>query len=225
MSKCNHDHGKNPHDDHHGHSHHSHDHSHTAITSAFKISIFLNIIFVAIEIFYGYVSNSMALIADAFHNLSDVLSLVIALVGYFFAKRANGKKIAAGISIFNAVLLVFTLVFIVYESIERLVVPSTQLEMNNNIVMLVAFVGIIINFGSAILFKTHQHDDLNAQGAYLHLMADAAISLGVVISAFVIKKTGFTQLDPIISIVISVIIFYSTLPLLRKSIKEYKACT
>lgn len=225
MSKCNHDHGKNPHDKHHGHSHHDHDHSHTAITTAFKISIFLNIIFVAIEIFYGYVSNSMALVADAFHNLSDVLSLVIALVGFFFAKRANGKKISAGISIFNAVLLVFTLIFIVFESVERLIYPAAQADMNNNMVMLVAFIGIIINFASAILFKTHQHDDLNAQGAYLHLMADAAISLGVVISAFVIKHTGFNQLDPLISIVISFIIFYSTLPLLRKSIKEYKACT
>ncbi len=221
MSKCNHDHN---HDHSHG-SHHHPDHSHTAITTAFKISIFLNIIFVAIEIFYGYVSNSMALVADAFHNLSDVLSLVIALVGFFFAKRANGKKISAGISIFNAVLLVFTLVFIVVKSVERLTNPAGLADMNNNIVMIIAFIGIIINFGSAILFKTHQHDDLNAHGAYLHLMADAAISLGVVISAFVIKYTGFVQLDPIISIVISVIIFYSTLPLLKKSIKEYKACT
>jgi cobalt-zinc-cadmium efflux system protein len=225
MSKCNHDHGKNSHDDHHGHSHHDHNHSHTAITSAFKISIFLNIIFVAIEIFYGYVSNSMALVADAFHNLSDVLSLVIALVGFFFIKRANGKKISAGISIFNAVILIFTLIFLVYESAERLIHPTAQADMNNNIVMVVAFIGIMINFGSAILFKTHQHDNLNAQGAYLHLMADAAISLGVVVSALVIKYTGFNQLDAIISIVISVIIFYSTLPLLRKSIKEYKACT
>lgn len=221
MSKCNHDHNH----DHSRGSHHHHDHSHTALTTAFKISIFLNIIFVAIEIFYGYISNSMALIADAFHNLSDVLSLVIALVGFFFAKRANGKKISAGISIFNAVLLVFTLVFIVFESVERLMNPAGLADMNNNLVMIVAFIGIIINFGSAILFKTHQHDDLNAHGAYLHLMADAAISLGVVISAFAIKYTGFVQLDPIISIVISVIIFYSTLPLLKKSIKEYKACT
>ncbi|MBC7457069.1 MAG: cation transporter [Bdellovibrionaceae bacterium] len=218
MSKCNHDHSKNPHDK-------PHAHSHTAITTAFKISIFLNLIFVAIEIFYGYLSNSMALVADAFHNFSDVLSLVIALVGFFFAKRANGKKISAGTSIFNAVLLFFTLIFIVFESVKRLIYPAAQGELNTNIVMLVAFIGIIINFGSAILFKTHQHDDLNAQGAYLHLMADAAISLGVVISAFAIKHTGFNQLDSIISILISIIIFYNTLPLLRKSIKEYKACT
>ena len=211
MSKCNHD--------------HDHNHAQGSVTTAFKISILLNIFFVAVEIFYGHVANSMALVADAFHNLSDVLSLFIALVGFFFAKRANGKKIAAGISIFNAVLLVFTLVFIVYESIERLIHPVAQGGMNNNLVMLVAFIGIVINFGSATLFKTHQHADLNAHGAYLHLMADAAISLGVVISALVIKYTGFTPLDAMISIVISVIIFYSTLPLLKKSIKEYKACT
>lgn len=225
MSKCNHDHGKNSQHANHGHSHHDHNHSHTALTSAFKISIFLNMIFVAIEIFYGYLSNSMALVADAFHNLSDVLSLVIALVGFIFIKRANGKKISAGISIFNACILIFTLIFLVYESVERLIHPAAQADLNNNMVMIVAFIGIIINFTSAILFKTHQHDNLNAQGAYLHLMADAAISLGVVISAFVIKYTGFVQLDAIISIVISIIIFYSTLPLLRKSIKEYKACT
>ncbi len=215
MSNCNHD--------------HNHDHSHAnhagSITAAFKISIFLNIFFVAIEIFYGHISNSMSLIADAFHNLSDVLSLVIALVGFFFIKRANGKKISAGISIFNASLLIFTLFFLIYESIERLIQPLAVENMNNNIVMFVAFIGIIINFGSALLFKTHQHDDLNAQGAYLHLLADAAISLGVVISALVIQYTGFIQLDSIISIVISLIIFYSTVPLLRKSIQEYKACT
>ncbi len=223
MSKCSHDHN-------HDHSQtdsagHNHTHSHQTITAAFKISIFLNIFFVAIEIFYGYVANSMSLIADAFHNFSDVLSLVIALVGFFFIKRAGGKKISAGISIFNALLLIFTLIFLMYESIERLLQPTTSESINNNMVMLVAFIGIIINFGSAMLFKTHQHDDLNAQGAYLHLIADAAISLGVVISALIIKYTGFIQLDSIVSIVISVIIFYSTTPLLKKSIQEYKACT
>jgi cobalt-zinc-cadmium efflux system protein len=225
MSKCNHDHGPDHEHSNRRHSHHDHGPSHSSMTTAFKVSIFLNIIFVAIEIFYGYVSNSMALVADAFHNLSDVLSLFIALVGFYFMKRANGKKISAGISIFNALLLIATLVFLVYESIERLAHPGIHGEMNNNMVMLVAFIGIIVNFASATLFKTHQHDDLNAQGAYLHLMADAAISLGVVVSALVIKYTGFDQLDSIISIVISAIIFYCTLPLLKKSIKEFKACT
>lgn len=221
MSSCNHDHP----DHEHSHSHPEHDRAHSGLTAAFKISILLNILFVAIEIFYGYVSNSMSLIADAFHNLSDVLSLALALVGFYFAKRSNGKKISAGISIFNALLLVFTLVFLVFESTERLMQPATGVDINNNMVMVIAFIGILINFGSAILFKTHQHDDLNAHGAYLHLMADAAISLGVVVSAFVIKLTGFIQLDAMVSIVISVIIFYGTIPLLRKSIKEYKTCT
>ena len=213
------------HHDHHDHSHHNHHLAHTSITSAFKISIFLNMLFVAIEIYYGYIAHSMALIADAFHNLSDVLSLVIALVGFFFAKRAGGKKIAAGISIFNTFLLMVTLIYIVYESVQRLMNPTSTMELNNNIVMVVAFIGIIINFSSAILFKTHQHDDLNAEGAYLHLMGDAAISMGVVISAFIIKMTGWNPLDSIISILISMIIFYSTISLLRKSLKEYKACT
>ncbi len=226
MSKCSHDHHKDhSHSDQSDHTGHSPIHAHNAITTAFKISILLNIIFVAIEIFYGYVAHSMSLIADAFHNLSDVLSLAIALVGFFFMKRANGKKISAGISIFNALLLVFTLIFLVYESVLRLFQPTAAGDINNNTVMLVAFIGIMINFSSATLFKTHQHDDLNAQGAYLHLMADAAISLGVVISAFIIKYTGFIQLDALVSISISLIILYSTIPLLRKSIKEYKACT
>ncbi len=213
------------HHEHHDHSHHHHDPTPHSITTAFKISILLNMLFVVIEIYYGYIAHSMALIADAFHNFSDVLSLALALVGFFFAKRAGGKKISAGISIFNAFLLIFTLIFIMFESVQRLIRPVSTMELNNNIVMLVAFIGILINFGSAILFKTHQHNDLNAQGAYLHLMADAAISLGVVVSAFVIKLTGWIPLDSIISILISIIIFYNTLPLMRKSFKEYKACT
>lgn len=223
MSKCHPDH-HHPHSpDESDHDHHNNAHSH--ITSAFKISILLNIVFVAVEIFYGYVSHSMSLIADAFHNFSDVLSLVIALVGFYFAKRAQGKKISAGIAVFNTLLLILTLIFLVYESFERLLQSTSLGEINNNMVMVVAFIGIIVNFSSAKLFKTHQHDDLNAHGAYLHLMADAAISLGVVVSAFIMKMTGFHQLDALISILICFIIFYSTIPLLRKSWQEYRACT
>lgn len=213
------------------HDHCNHDHHHTLppgnpegekLSKAFKISIFLNVIFVAIEILFGYVSNSMALLADAFHNLSDVFSLVIALVGFIFYHRANGKKISAGISIFNSVLLILTVLFLVFESFNRL--HNTE-AINNNMVMFVATIGIIINFASAYLFKTHQHHDLNAEGAYLHLMADAGISLGVVISALLIKWTGFLMLDAMISIVICVIILYSSVKLLKKSIKEYRKCT
>lgn len=213
------------------HDHCDHDHHHSIppessaggkLSTAFKISIFLNIIFVAVEILFGYISNSMSLLADAFHNLSDVFSLVIALVGFIFYRRANGKKISAGISIFNSTLLILTVLFLILESIDRF--HNTE-AINNNMVMLVATFGIIINFASAYLFKTHQHHDLNAEGAYLHLMADAAISLGVVISALLIKWTGFIMLDAIISIVICIIILYSSFKLLKKSIKEYRTCT
>lgn len=209
------------HDQSHPHTH-SHDELNSRLSSAFKISIFLNIIFVAVEIFYGYTSNSMSLVADAFHNLSDVFSLAIAMIGFVFSRRANGKKISAGISIFNSLLLIVTILILIFESIERF---NSAEEINNNMVIVVATIGIIINFASAYLFKTHQHHDLNAEGAYLHLMADAAISLGVVVSALVIKFTGFTVLDSLVSIVISSIILYRTVKILKKSIQEYRVCT
>lgn len=203
-------------------NHDHHPHFSEKLTTAFNISIFLNIIFVAVEIFYGYAANSVSLMADAFHNLSDVFSLVIALVGFIFSKKNQGKKISAGISTFNSVLLIATILLLMYKSIGRLQVAES---IDTHTVGIVAFVGIIINFGAAYLFKTHQHDDLNAAGAYLHLMADAAISFGVVVSAVVIQYTQFYMLDPLISIVISLIILFSTVKLLKKSIREYRACT
>lgn len=215
MSNCDHD---------HSHHHHSHglNHENESLNTAFKVSILLNTLFVAVEIYCGYTANSMSLLADAFHNLSDVFSLVISLVGFLFSRRSNGKKISAGISVFNSWVLIFTLAILIYESLERM---HNHDVINNNTVMIVAFIGIVINFGSAILFKKHQHHNLNAEGAYLHLMSDAAISLGVVVTAFVIKSTGYTILDAVVSILISLFILYSTVKLLRKSIREYKSCT
>lgn len=205
---------------------HSHQHDHhqcsqnKKLSQAFKIGISLNLVFVFIEFYYGYISKSVALVADAFHNLTDVFSLVLALVGFALSHKKNGKKNSALISIINNGALLITTLILVIGSFQRINEPT---EINSLTALIVASIGIFINLGSAHFFQHHQHD-LNAQGAYLHLMADAALSLGVVISSAVIYKTGLQIIDPITSIIICFFIFISTSKLLKKSISEYQSC-
>ncbi len=210
-------------------AHHHHDHHHPAPTNwrqlnrAFIVGIAMNLIYTALEYTVGFYSDSIALISDASHNLSDVASLVISLLGLRLAEKAatqcytyGFKKASILASLLNAVLLVSIVVKIVIESVERLFYSP---ELPGGVIMITAAVGILINAVSAFLFFQGQKDDINIKGAFLHLMVDALVSVGVVVSGGVIALTGWHQADPVISIVIAVVILFSTWSLLSESLK------
>jgi cobalt-zinc-cadmium efflux system protein len=203
----------------------SHDHHHhhpVSYNKAFAIGIALNISFVFVEAWYGYVSESLALLADAGHNLSDVLSLVLAWgANYLAAKPAHSKrtyglrKVTVFASLISSLMLLFALGAIAYEAILRFISPS---QPNGSIIIVVALIGVIINTVTALLFVKDQHRDLNIRAAYLHMAADAAVSLGVVIAGIAILYSGWLWLDPLISLLIVAVILVGTWHLLRESI-------
>jgi len=205
------------------HSHHGHDHAHpVGHGRAFVIGIALNLGFVAIEAAYGFLADSMALLSDAGHNLSDVLGLAIAWGAALLARRSRTERFTYGLrsssilaALFNALLLLVAVGGIAWESISRLIEPSPVAA---GTVMIVAGVGILVNGFTAFLFMKGSHDDLNIRGAFLHMVADAAVSLGVVLGGAVILWTGATWIDPVLSLVIAGVIVWSTWDLLRQSL-------
>lgn len=225
--KHDHDHNcKHSHHDHHDHGHsHSHHHHHHDVDptkKAFIVGIILNLAFTILEFTYGFICNSVALMADAGHNLSDVLGLVIAYIASRLVLKKASKHFTYGLkgstiisALINASFLFIAVGMILIEAIHRL---SNQVEIQTNTMMIVAAIGIIINFITAMFFHSHAHDDLNAKGAYLHLLGDALVSLGVVIAGLAIKYTGFTIIDPIVSIAISVFIIYGTWSLFKEAL-------
>ncbi len=204
---------------------HSHSHYHHEINNynrSFAIGITLNVIFVIIEVSYGLVADSLALIADAGHNLSDVMSLMLAWgAGYLATKHPTYKrtyglrKVTIMASLLSAVLLLVALGGIAWESIERLSSPQ---PVDGMIIIIVAAIGVVINTATALLFAKGQKHDLNIRAAYLHMAADAAISLGVVVAGIAIILTGWLWLDPVISLFIVAVILLGTWHLLRDSI-------
>jgi cobalt-zinc-cadmium efflux system protein len=220
-----HDHGDQPHD--HGHDHsHSHGHAHVHAPAnfgkAFAIGIALNTALVVAEAVYGYLGNSTALLADAGHNLSDVLGLVVAWGASIAARRAPSGRFTYGFrastilaALANAVFLLVATGAIGWEAILRLREPEPIAGVT---VMVVAGIGILVNGFTAMLFASGRKDDINIEGAYLHMAADAAISLGVVASAALIIWTGWLWLDPVTSLVICASILWGTTSLLRGSI-------
>ncbi|SFU72780.1 cation diffusion facilitator family transporter [Bradyrhizobium arachidis] len=230
-----HDHHSHHHHDHAGHGHdhghsHGHDHAHGAghvhapanFGRAFAIGITLNTALVVAEAVYGYIGNSTALLADAGHNLSDVLGLVVAWGASVAAKRAPSGRFTYGFrastilaALANAVFLLVATGAIGWEAILRLREPEPIAGVT---VMVVAGIGILINGFTAMLFASGRKDDINIEGAYLHMAADAAVSLGVVVSAALIIWTGWLWLDPVTSLVICATILWSTTSLLRGSI-------
>ena len=201
---------------------HSHHHEINNYNRSFAIGIALNVIFVIIEVSYGLLADSLALIADAGHNLSDVMSLMLAWGANYLAtkhpthKRTYGlRKVTIMASLFSAVLLLVALGGIAWESVERLSSPQ---PVDGIIIIVVAGIGVVINTATALLFVKGQAHDLNIRAAYLHMVADAAISLGVVIAGIAIMLTGWIWLDPVISLFIVVAILVETWQLLRDSI-------
>lgn len=227
-SKCQHKEGHHHHhgDDHsHDHSHgHSHDHSHDHAlkrepNSIFKIGISLNLLFVFIEIYYGYVVNSLALISDAFHNLTDVFALLLSWLGYYLSKKNQSKKYSLYAAFFNSAVLILGCVWVVVEAFERFKTGHVPVA---STMMVVASIGFVINFVSAKLFHVDLHDDLNMKSAYMHLMADAAISLGVVVTGALIYFFSSHWIDPVVSILISLIIIVPTVKILKESYVKIK---
>lgn len=207
------------------HSHeHNHGHSHKAnYNKAFAIGIGLNITFVAVEVFYGIIANSSALLADAGHNASDVLGLVFAWFAIWMSKKKptrlytyGFKKTTILISVLNAFLLFGAVIVIGWDAIGKFKNPE---PVAGTQVMVVAGIGVFINSITALMFLKGQKDDLNIKGAFLHMAADAGVSLGVVISGLLIVKTGLQWIDPIMSFIIIIVILWGTWKLFIESIR------
>ena len=206
----------------HSHGHHHHAHRPADYGKAFAIGIALNLAFVAVEAFYGFVSNSMALLADAGHNLSDVLGLAAAWVAAILAKRPPSRRFSYGFraasilaALANSVILLIAVGFIAYHAIMRLIIPDlVQAET----VTLVAGIGIVINAATALMFFKGRRSDLNVRGAYLHMVADALVSAGVVVAGLAIQATGALWIDPVTGLIVAGIIFIGGADLLRDSL-------
>lgn len=213
-----------------GHSHHhdhGHDHAHGAALlegngRAFAIGIGLNTLYVVIETLYGLATGSMGLLADAGHNFSDVLSLLLAWGAAIMAKKSatfthtygfrRGTVLSA---LLSSILLLLALGAITLEAFQRLFSPH---PVSGLVMIVVAGVGVVINTATALLFIKSQHHDLNMRGAFLHMAVDAAVSLGVVIAGLGIYFTGWLWLDPAISLLIVAIIFWGTWDMFRESL-------
>lgn len=202
----------------------SHEHSHQVANynRSFAIGITLNILFVAIELVYGVFADSLALIADAGHNFSDVVSLLLAWGASLLAAKAATEKRTYGLkkatvlaSMASAILLLIALGIITWEAIGRFLRPQ---PVEGVTVIVVAGIGVIINTVTALLFVKGQKEDLNIRGAFLHMAADAGVSLGVVVAAIIIHFKGWLWIDPVVSLAIVAVILIGTWGLLRDSI-------
>jgi len=214
-------------DHHHHHDDHvrgnGHAHAPTDFGRAFAIGIALNVAFVAVEAGFGFVAHSVALLADAGHNLSDVLGLAVAWGGATLARSTPSKRFTYGLrgssilaALTNAVLLLVALGAIVLEAVQRFGEPGATAGAT---VSAVAAIGIVVNLATALLFARGRKGDINIRGAFLHMAADAAVSAGVVVAGLIIWRTGLAWIDPAVSLAIAAIIFWQTWGLLRESVE------
>ena len=210
--------------DHHGHGHHhGHHHQHpSAFGWAFAAGIALNLGFVAVEAIFGFIANSMALLADAGHNLADVLSLAAAWAGATLAKRPPSPRFSYGwraasilSALANSVILLVAVSFIFYHAVLRLIIPDFA---EGGTVTIVAAIGILINGATALMFARGRRSDVNVRGAYLHMIADALVSAGVVVAGIVITATGWLWVDPVAGLIVAGIILIAGWDLLKESL-------
>ena len=204
----------------------SHDHDHEATKDnmgrAFLVGILLNVVFVAVEATFGQLAHSTALMADAAHNLSDVLGLVMAWAASVLARRAPSALHTYGFrrttvlaALGNVVLLLAAVGAVAWEAVGRLQAPA---EPQGTVMMWVAAAGVVVNGVSAMLFHSGSKDDANVRGAFLHLAADAAVSAGVVVAGAVLWRTGWTWVDPVTSLLVSAVVLWGTWGLLRDAL-------
>jgi cobalt-zinc-cadmium efflux system protein len=215
------DHDHRHHDHGHGHGHHTH--APADFGRAFAIGIGLNVGFVVIEAGFGFVAHSVALLADAGHNLSDVLGLAVAWGGATLARSAPSKRFTYGLrgssilaALANALLLLVALGAIVLEAVQRFGEPAS---VAGPTVSVVAAVGIAVNLATAMMFARGRKGDINIRGAFLHMAADAAVSAGVVVAGLIIWRTGIGWIDPAVSLLIAALIFWQTWGLLSESVE------
>lgn len=206
---------------------HAHDHNHdynlTTVNRALIIGILLNTLFVVVEATVGFWQNSLALLSDAGHNLSDVASLALALLAFKLARVKPNRSFTYGyrkttilVALLNALILILAIVVIGYEAVQRLARPE---PLAGGVMAIVAGIGILINGFTAWLFIKERDKDLNIKGAYLHMAADALVSLGVVVAGLLIMWTHWYWLDPVISFLIMAVIVFSTWGLLKESLR------
>ena len=211
----------------HDHTHSHHDHSHavvlTNVNSAFLIGIGLNILFVIIEAIVGFSIDSLSLLSDAGHNLADVGSLALSLLAFRLLKVKSNNKFTYGyrkttilVALFNAMILMISIGAIAYEAIRRFSNPPA---LPGKTIAIVAGIGIIINFVTAILFLKNKEHDLNIKSAYLHMMADDLVCAGFMIGGIIIFYTQLYWIDPVISLLIVVVILLTTWSLLKESLR------
>ncbi|AOP35541.1 cation transporter [Leptospira tipperaryensis] len=206
----------------HDHSHHAHDH-HQSSSKALMIAMTFNLLYAAIEAGIGLWSGSLALLSDAGHNLMDVSSLFLAWIAIKLQQRAPSpgftyglKKSSILVSLLNSILLFGTFAFIVYESIEKLSRPN---PVSGGMIAIVALAGVFVNFSTSFLFHKSKDKDLNMKGAYLHLLADGLVSLGVIGSGLLIQWKGIYWIDPVTGLIIGLIIVYGNIPLFKESLR------
>ncbi|WP_018979970.1 cation diffusion facilitator family transporter [Saccharibacter floricola] len=223
---CSHSHGPDAHHHDHDHTHHHggghHHHAPTSFGLIFVLSIALNSAYIIGEVTWGLWAHSLSLLADAGHNLSDVLGLGAAWLAQSLAKRAPSQQFTYGLkratiltALGNAIILLLVTGGIIWEAILLLFHPE---NVHGQTVSIVAFIGILVNGGTALLLMRGAHHDLNMRGAFLHMASDALMALSVVIAGGLIMLTGYTIIDPLVSLAVSAIIIWSTWSLLHQSL-------
>ena len=209
----------------HNHEHHHHVEQLTSLNGVFILSIILNLLFVLVEAGVGIGTGSLGLLSDAGHNLSDVFSLLLALIAFRLAASHATKRFTYGyrkssvlISLLNAIILLVAVGVILVESVHKLT-DISSIELSGSAISWTAGIGILVNGFTAWLLMRQQAHDVNTRGAFLHMLADTLVSVGVVISGIVISLTGWNWIDPVIGILIAIIILISTWKLLAESLR------
>ncbi|MCP9611647.1 cation diffusion facilitator family transporter [Coprobacter tertius] len=207
----------------HEHHHHAHIQDMQKVNKAFIVGIVLNTIFVGVEAAAGFWFDSLALLSDAGHNLSDVVSLILAMLAFRLMRVKPNDKYTYGykkstvlVSLLNAIILLVAVGMILGESINKIRNPQ---PVDGNAIAWVAGVGIVINAFTALLLFREKGQDLNVKGAYLHMAADTLVSVGVLVSGLIIQHTGWYLIDPLIGIIVAIVILVSTWGLLHDSIR------
>lgn len=210
------------HDHHHGHAHHHH-HSVADLSTVYVVAVVLNLLFVVAEVVAGFIGHSLGLLSDAGHNLSDVFSLLLAMLALKLAASPATKRFTYGhrkasvlLSLLNAIILLVAVGAIAVESISKFFHPT---EVDGTLIIWTATLAILVNGFTTYLLARQRKHDLNTRGAFLHMLSDTLVSVGVVISGIVIKYTGWWLIDPIIGLTIAIIILVSTWSLLAESLR------
>ena len=203
--------------------HHRHVHAVTSLNGIYVIAIVLNLLFVAVEAATGFLSDSVGLLSDAGHNLSDVFSLLLAMLAFRLSMSRATRKFTYGyrktsvlISLLNAIILLVAVGAIISESIRKFRDPA---PVDGAAVIWTAAAGILVNGITALMLMKQQKHDINTRGAFLHMAADTLVSVGVVVSGIIITVTGFTAIDPIVGLVVAAVILFSTWKLLVESLR------